>query len=460
MAAVVALLATGCAGGGAVPTPLAGDDGPAPAVAVSGCGRTAPADRSGTVVEVLWGGAWDERDGPALLERWDDSDDEVDVLVADAPSPSAAARELLGDDPPTIAKVPADMVPVLAHAGAIAPLGPCVESAPAPGEPSGRPADPLREAAMELGTYGDARWGVPVGVDTLVLLRDRALLRSAGVDPDRPPATLAELHEQAAAVRAAEGTEHPVAGFGPDEVAVGAGLGTAPTAAAEQYVEMAHDGLLVRSDRIAGPSRRDEPLPVGSGGSAFAVVNVSQLWGYANALAEGQARGVDLAVSALPGETGAASPVLGDVWVMSSSATEAQSSAAGALVDWLAADEQQAALVPLTDVLPLSTGAADLPVTAPHWERLPLVRAAQRLVAAQPAAVAPWRQVPGAPPTMAHLLGAAAFDGRPLSEAWVLVQRALYERRWLEGPDRAAAYARCLLSADLGRASIADCAPL
>ena len=68
--------------------------------------------------------------------------------------------------------------------------------------------------------------------------------------------------------------------------------------------------------------------------------------------------------------------------------------------------------------------------------------------------------MPGAPATVAHLIGASAFDGRPLDESWVRLQRALYEQRWQESPDQAVAFARCLTSADIGRVSIADCVAL
>ena len=222
---------------------------------------------------------------------------------------------------------------------------------------------------------------------------------------------------------------------------------------------MARDGLLAKAGVVGDAPPPDQPLPVGSGRAAFAVVNPSELWGYADALVDDRAD-ADLAVSALPGETGPFAPVLGDVWVLSSSATEAESSAAGELVDWLAADEQQAAMVSLTDLLPLSTRAADLPVLAPYWERLPLLRQAEDVVAEHATATASWGSVPGAGPTASHLLGAAAFGGRPLAEAWALLIRALAHHGWEQDAEDARTYAECLLGADVGRASIADCVQL
>ena len=120
-------------GGGGVTTPIAMAKPPSSTTTeVSACGRTLPAPPDPAEVRVLWGGAWDERDAPALLERWDEQRRDVDLTVDSAETPSMAARALLDADPPTLAKVPSDMVPALAHAGAISPLGPCVSSAPAP----------------------------------------------------------------------------------------------------------------------------------------------------------------------------------------------------------------------------------------------------------------------------------------------------------------------------------------
>lgn len=403
-------------------------------------------------VRVVWGGPWDLEAGPTFVAGGVGGGVGGDgvVVVDEVATASLAARELMGDDPPTLAKVPSDMVAALADVGAIQPLGPCVASMDDPA------TDPLERAARDLGVHDEEQWGVPVGLETVVLLRDRALLARSGVDADRPPSTLADLRDQAAAARAATGVSQQVIGFNPVAAVWESELGSGPPAGAEAFVEMAGEGLLAPADTVDDPGPATDPLPVGSGDVAFAVVNPSQLWAYADAVAEGQAPHADLAVSALPGTGGPVVPVLGDVWVLSSSATDAEAATAGELVDWLAAVEQQAALVPLSDLLPWSAGAVGLPVIAPHWQRLPLLRQAADLLAADPSPAPGWLRRPGAPPTASHLLGEAASGEVSLDGSWTTL-RAVVEQGVWDDPDRAEQLTSCLLDAEAGRASLVDC---
>jgi multiple sugar transport system substrate-binding protein len=62
-------------------------------------------------------------------------------------------------------------------------------------------ADSLAPAHMRLGTYEDAKYTVPHTLDLSVLFWNKDLYRQAGLDPEKPPATLAEFAEQARTVR-------------------------------------------------------------------------------------------------------------------------------------------------------------------------------------------------------------------------------------------------------------------
>ena len=438
----------------------------ASAIAANDCapGPDATSDTTAVDLRMLWGGAWDQDGAEDLLAEWSGTRPEVELTVDSVGTPVDAARALLGSEPPTLAKVPADLVGLLAEAAVIAPLTACNGFTAASSGAGDGDAEPLARAADALGVRDEVRWAVPAGVQTALLLRDRALLRRAGVDADAAPGTLAALREQASAV-VLLGVTHPIAGFDPTAATLAEGIGDRPSATVEQYVGLGADGLVQPAGApSAAPGAGEDAagsdrLPVGSGDAAFAVVNPSQLWGYAEALAQGQAPAADLAVSALPAGFGPVRPVLGDVWVLSASATPGQSSAAAQLLEWLGRPEQQAALLPLTDLFPTSAAAANEPVLEAYWQRLPLLQDAFRVLVTDPHTVPDSLLGPGTPPSVTHRLGEAAFDGRPLVAAWRDLYIDLSVMATPAEPEDAATTLRCLTEPGDGRVSIADCDP-
>jgi multiple sugar transport system substrate-binding protein len=61
--------------------------------------------------------------------------------------------------------------------------------------------DSLAPAHMRLGTYEDAQYAVPHTLDLSVLFWNKDLYRQAGLDPEKPPTTMAEFADHARTVR-------------------------------------------------------------------------------------------------------------------------------------------------------------------------------------------------------------------------------------------------------------------
>lgn len=402
----VALLASSGCG-----TDAAGDGAAGDGVSTaSGC-DVPPQDIDPVTVAVQWSGPWDEVAAPSLLEQWDEATPQVEVEVATATAAATPAL-LTGPVPPTVARVPASAVALLAAAGAIQPLERCFDE----GEPA---VGDMVDGAAALGTVDGTRYGITGNVGTAVLVYDRAAFAAAGLDPDEPPTTWEEVRSDAEVIRAATGMESPVAGFAPSLTLVDSELGDELPTALAVWVDMAREGLLHTDDGSSGMP------PLGAGRAAMQVTQEGQLWGYGSALAQGQAPDADLAVAPLPGTTRAGTPVLGEVWVVSSDASDEEAAAAMSFLRWLHEDEQQARLHPLTDLFPATPSAGRHPAALAYLDSVPLLGDAWEVITGSATATPVWAQVPGAVAAVDALGEEAAAGGRDAAEAWPEVADAI-----------------------------------
>lgn len=389
----------------------------ATALAVAACG-TDPADTPAgacwppaaggevVTVDVQWAGGWDDVAAPAVLERWDAQVGSVQVAVLPAVMEGDAASRLTQPDPPVLARVPLEALGSLAEAGLVRTLDACLE-------PEGEDWLP---GSAALGMLGGIRHGVTGNVALHGLLYDRAAFGRAGLSS--APATWADLVEAAAALQAA-GTATPIAGLAP-RLVVSGDLGSEASAGAEAFVASAVQGQL-----LDPATQTTDVLPLGDGRSAIHVLDPGSAWAYASALAGGQAPAADLAVAPLPGDTGPQVPVSGDVWVISTEATDAEATAATALLAWLLEPQQQALLHSLTDLFPSSLAAVDDPVLVEYWGRLPLLAELWEAARAEGRGAAAWTGVLGAGATIDEALLSAGFDGADLDTAWAESQSLL-----------------------------------
>jgi len=102
---------------------------------------------------------------------------------------NVAQRTLIataGGDPPDIAGLYDWIVPQYAELGALEPLD-------GPAREAGIPLDAFKPIWLEICRYRGTLYALPSTPYTVALYYNRALFRAAGLDPDRPPRTIAEL---------------------------------------------------------------------------------------------------------------------------------------------------------------------------------------------------------------------------------------------------------------------------
>ncbi len=91
-----------------------------------------------------------------------------------------------GGDPPDLAGLFDYLVPQFADQGALMPLDALTREA-------GIDLEAFKPIFLEIGRYDGRLYGLPGTPYTIALYYNRRLMREAGLDPDRPPQTIAEL---------------------------------------------------------------------------------------------------------------------------------------------------------------------------------------------------------------------------------------------------------------------------
>ena len=368
-------------------------------------------------VELTLSGNLDIDRAEAMIERFHDSQDEVrvDARILDHQEPvdDLLARSAPGDGP-ALATVPADHLAALAAVGAIEPMAPCI-TADAYG------LDPFLPEALTTGQLAGVQWAMPANVATHVLVYDRDAFTRAGLDPARPPATLAELETASAALRAS-GFEHPIWLPFLADLVQASGLpyrdgartgfeGPEGREIAEAVARLGAAGYLLPEE----PGGSGLP-PIGEGRVAMQVDSLGGVWGLADALAHGQAPGRHLDVAPLPGLHAAGSPVFApNLLVLGAGVTPTQRAAAWRFVTWIEEPANQADLHITTDLLPSGRDATRDDALAAYWDELPLLRRAWQAMIASPRATSGDGVFPGALAIVHDALAAIAFEGAPAS---------------------------------------------
>lgn len=94
---------------------------------------------------------------------------------------------------PDVVMFPEYMVQRTVDSGSVIPVGACIEA-------SGLDTSPFQQSALAAYSAGGVQWGMPFNVSNPVLYYNRAMFAAAGLDPDRPPQSLAELREYSQAI--------------------------------------------------------------------------------------------------------------------------------------------------------------------------------------------------------------------------------------------------------------------
>lgn len=246
----------------------------------------------------------------------------------------------------------------------------------------------VRAAAID-----EVQWGVPFGVNASVLTYDRAAFRRAGLDPDRPPTTLAEVSDAARALVAAGVSRSGLGLPGDGELLVAGGVdpagdveGPEAQAVGEWLLDAAAQGLVTL-------------LPAAGQGSvgwlvdhevAMVIEPTVYLGEDAAAVRQGQAPDVELGVAAIPTPDGPPTAPFGASALFLTAATsDVERAGAWEFAEWLNEPEQQARIAATTEYLPANPSAADATEVQSRFAAEPELGAAWSVVSTATPAPAP-----------------------------------------------------------------------
>lgn len=158
------------------------------------CGRPSP-DRTadGRVVVQYWE-KWTGFEGEAMQAVVDDFNASQDRILVQKLTVSQISQKVLlataGGNPPDLAGLGSYMVPDFAEKGALTPLNSRLKAA-------GVRGDRYLPVMWDLCNHRGFTWALPTTPATVALHWNKKLFREAGLDPDHPPASLAELDRMA-----------------------------------------------------------------------------------------------------------------------------------------------------------------------------------------------------------------------------------------------------------------------
>ncbi len=159
------------------------------AVTCPACSREAPDDGK---LHLQYWDKWTRFEGEAMKAVVADFNASQDRIVVHYVPVGLVDRKTLtataGGDPPDIAGMWEGNLPSYADHGAIVPLDPYMKR-------DGISRDHFIKIHADICVHRGTMWAVPTTPSTIGLFWNKALFRAAGLDPDRPPRTLAELDD-------------------------------------------------------------------------------------------------------------------------------------------------------------------------------------------------------------------------------------------------------------------------
>ncbi len=362
-------------------------------------------------------------------------------------------------DLPDVVHVPDFALGAVLDASALDPVQTCLDEL---GTSSG---DFLPEA-LEASQLSGVQWGLPLGWNGLLLVYDRNDLAAAGLPTDAPT-TLAGLTSLAEAIRDTGGPPTPIVGrlvlfdlLGaagvstvdradghagpPTRTLVGEPDGVAVFEWADELVESGLFDLLDPNDPLAGV------FAIAEGRATFTLVEARELWQIGQALRQGQAPDVDLAVAAVPGIDEPGLLAHGEHLYLGRTLDPRRNNAAWVYLSFLTDAAGQAAWHSGADPFPARRSSSEDPTVTDLWETVPLLAQAWNvIIATSDAGNSHARPLIGPTITFNTALGqleeALAPGGDPtVAEMMPAVVDAADEALSVYTADRAA-YRRCAL---------------
>jgi sn-glycerol 3-phosphate transport system substrate-binding protein len=153
----------------------------------------AVASGGGPVEITFWHGMSNElgREVDRLVEEYNSSQDRVRVNAEFQGGYEQTIDKYLQSNPsnrPDLAQLPEYTVQLMVDTESNVPVQACAEDA-------GYSFDDILPSALTAYATEDVQWAVPFNVSNPVLYYNKKIFREAGLDPERPPLTLAEVSE-------------------------------------------------------------------------------------------------------------------------------------------------------------------------------------------------------------------------------------------------------------------------
>lgn len=150
--------------------------------------KTQPKD---DVIRLRFWHAWGGYEGKtiqALVDEFNATHPGIVVEASQITIGDKLLASIAGGKPPDIATVWSYMLTPMGEAGAFLPLNDFMTS-------SGYTQEDYLPNVWEYGMYSDQRWGMPTTLNVIAMYYVKEAARQAGLDPENPPRTTAELEE-------------------------------------------------------------------------------------------------------------------------------------------------------------------------------------------------------------------------------------------------------------------------
>jgi ABC-type glycerol-3-phosphate transport system substrate-binding protein len=166
-------------------------------------------------IRITYWEKWTGFEGDAIkqvVNRFNEMQDRIYVdLITMSQIDQKALIAIAGGDPPDLVGLWSSGLPQFAEKRAVMPLAPFMERA-------GMRKEDFIQVFIDLNCYRGELYGLPTTPATMALHWNKRMFREAGLDPDRPPRTLAELDEMAARLTKYDAQGHLIqVGFSPGE---------------------------------------------------------------------------------------------------------------------------------------------------------------------------------------------------------------------------------------------------
>ncbi len=245
-------------------------------------------------------------------------------------------------------------------------------------------------------SFKNVLYGMPWSLSNPILWYNKTAFVKAGLDPNKPPQTLAQVKEYSQKIVASGAAKHGIAlrvepyifeflnaksggtlvnnANGRDGRATAA---TLETPIADQiwswWNDMVRSGLALNTGGATG--NIDHMLAVGTGDAAMTIEASGVLGTVKQVLEEGQYKTVRIGTAPLPSIEGGGGVPVGDgsLWI-SKASSPAKRAAAWQFIKYMAAPEQQASLAVEGGFAPIRADATTIPVLAKKWAAEPIYR--------------------------------------------------------------------------------------